>query len=73
MTNSIDYTVTNPMGEETFLDVPVEKALEDIKNYMVKESKWLFIDQNQETLETINTKKLLNASVIMVTDMLGGG
>ena len=71
--SNISYTITSSTGEEHFSEVPVEKAMTDIKEHINKNSKWLFIDQNQETAETITETKLANGTVIMLTDMLGGG
>lgn len=71
--STVSYTITSSTGEEHFADVPVEKALTDIKEQIVKNSKWLFIDQNQETAETVTEEKLANGTVITLTDMLGGG
>jgi len=71
--STVSYTITSSTGEEHFSDVPVDKALTDIKEQINKNSKWLFVDQNQETVETITSEKLAGGTVIMLTDMLGGG
>jgi hypothetical protein len=70
---TISYTVTSSTGEEHFADIPIATALTDIKNQINKNSKWLFIDRNQETVETVTEAKLAGGDVIMLTDMLGGG
>jgi len=71
--SNISYTITSSTGEEHFSDVPVETALESIKELITKQSKWLYVDQDQETVETITAEKLAAGEVIMLTDMLGGG
>lgn len=71
--NTISYTVISSTGEETFSDVPVDIAVDDIKGRINNNSKWLFVDQNQETADTVTSDKLLSGSVITLTDMLGGG
>jgi len=73
MDKTITYTVISSTGENTFFDVPVEKALLNIIDKIKNNSKWLFIDQNQETEETVTEEKLLKGTIITLTDMLGGG
>ena len=72
MTN-VSYTIVSSVGQEHFKNIPVAEALNDIKTNINEKSKWLFIDQNQETVETITEAKLLAGTVITLTDMLGGG
>ena len=73
MNKTITYTLISSEGEQTFFDVPINKALEDIKEQISKNSKWLYIDKDQETLNTVTEEKLLSGTIITLTDMLGGG
>jgi hypothetical protein len=73
MNNTISYTIVGSTGEEFFSDIPVNTALENIKKLMNENSKWLFIDQNQETSDTLTADKLIKGQIIVLTDMLGGG
>ncbi len=74
---NISYTIITPLGEEHYPDVPVKKALTDIRDVIKTQSKWVYIGRDQDTAETLTEEKLLKAMEdkmpIVLNDMLGGG
>jgi hypothetical protein len=70
---TVSYTVVNSTGEEYFKDVPVSDALNQIKNLIDTQSKWVYVGQNQETVDTLTEQKLASGESIVLTDQLGGG